>query len=141
MRACRLALIGIASFAVFVPLAAPATKAESCRTRTRALVIDLDNRRHARVLDHAWDAIRAGESRFLHIDREHARAHRRAALRGIPTRRGYDRDEYPPAATEEGGAGADIRYVKSAENRSAGSLMGRQIRGWCDGQRFRFETP
>lgn len=134
-------LIGIASFTAFVPLAAPATNVESCRTRTRVLVIDLDNRRHARILDHVWDAIRTGESKFLHIDREHARGHRRAALRGIPIRRGYDRDEYPPAATEEGGSGADIRYVRSAENRSAGSLMGRQIRGWCDGQRFRFENP
>lgn len=129
------------AFAAFVPLAAPATDAESCQTRTRALVIDLDNGRRARILDHVWDALRAGESKFLHIDREHAQAHRRASLRGIPTRPGYDRDEYPPAASEEGGAGADIRYVKSAENRSAGSLMGRQLRGWCGGQRFRFENP
>lgn len=141
MRASRLALIGTAAFTAFVPLASPATKADSCQTRTRALVIDLDNQRHARILDHAWDAIEAGEKKFLHIDCEHAKAHRRASLRGIPTRQGYDRDEYPPAASEEGGEGADIRYVKSAENRSAGSLMGRQLHGWCNGQRFRFENP
>lgn len=141
MRARRLALIGTAAFTAFVPLASPATKADSCQTRTRALVIELDNSRHARILDHAWDAIQTGEKKFLHIDRDHAQAHRRVSLRGIPTREGYDRDEYPPAASEEGGAGADIRYVKSAENRSAGSIMGRQLRGWCDGQRFRFEYP
>jgi len=30
-------------------------------------------------------------------------------LRGIPTKKGFDRDEYPPAMSDEGGKGADVR--------------------------------
>jgi hypothetical protein len=44
-------------------------------------------------------------------------------LKGIPTKPGYDRDEYPPAMSDEGATGANVRYVLSAENRSAGSVM------------------
>lgn len=137
----RVGMLAVALFVATVPFASSASFAEGCRTRSAAVVIDLDNRSHARILDHVWDAIRVGHPTFLHIDREQAQAHRRVSLRGIPTRRGYDRDEYPPAASREGGRGADVRYVRSAENRSAGSVMGRQLRGWCDGQRFRFERP
>jgi Deoxyribonuclease NucA/NucB len=38
--------------------------------------------------------------------------------------------------SDEGGKGADVRYVKSSENRSAGSRMGLQLRAYCNGQRF-----
>ena len=46
------------------------------------------------------------------------------ALQGIPTRSGFDRDEYPPAVAREGGKGAHVRYVRSSENRSAGPTWG-----------------
>lgn len=105
----------------------------------RCVSVDLDNQRHAHVLDHAWDAIDAGHPAQLTIKRSEVKANRRASLRGIPTRPGYDRDEYPPAVSDEGGAGADVRYVASVENRSAGSLMGRQLRARPDGSCFRLE--
>jgi hypothetical protein len=54
-------------------------------------------------------------------------------------KRGYDRDEYPPAISDEGGKGADVRYVRSAENRSAGSVMRYQLAPYCNEQRFIFE--
>jgi hypothetical protein len=57
----------------------------------------------------------------------------------IPTKRGYDRDEYSPAMSDEGGKGADVRYVLSAENRSAGSVMRFQLAPYCNEQRFIFE--
>jgi hypothetical protein len=34
-------------------------------------------------------------------------ANRRESLRGIPTKKGYDRDEYPPAMTDEGQEGCE----------------------------------
>ena len=40
----------------------------------------------------------------------------RKYYRGIPTKKGFDRDEYPPAMSDEGGKGADVRYVRRAEN-------------------------
>ena len=60
----------------------------------------------------------------------------RAALAGIPTRLGVDRDEYPMAMTLEGGAGADVRYVNSLDNQLAGSEVGRQLRGYPNGTQF-----
>ena len=65
--------------------------------------------------------------RVFHIDRAGADENRRQALQGIPTRSGYDRDEYPPAVAREGGKGADVRYVRSSENRSAGAYMGNKL--------------
>jgi hypothetical protein len=64
---------------------------------------------------------------------------RRASPEGIPTKPRYDRDEYPPAMSDEGGNGADVRYVRSAENRSAGSVMRFQLARYCNEQRFIFE--
>src|SRR5215208_2313260 len=34
--------------------------------------------------------------------------------------------------SDERGKGADVRYVRSAENRSAGSVMSRQFAPYCD---------
>jgi hypothetical protein len=64
-----------------------------------------------------------GQPRVPHVRRYEATANRRASLRGIPTKPGYDRDEYPPAMSDEGGKGADVRYVVSADNQSAGSVL------------------
>jgi hypothetical protein len=41
--------------------------------------------------------------------------------------------------SDEGGQGADVRYVLSAENRSAGSVMRYQLAPYCNEQRFIFE--
>jgi hypothetical protein len=60
-------------------------------------------------------------------------------LAGISTKPGYDRDEYPPAMSDEGGKGADVHYVVRRENQSAGSVMRRQLAPFCNEQRFIFE--
>ena len=81
---------------------------------------------------------------ILHIDRKHADEHRAESTDDLPTKRGYDRDEYPPAMSREGGESADVRHVKSRENRAAGASMGGQFRGYCNGQAFRLklgQTP
>jgi hypothetical protein len=95
--------------------------------------------RRGHILDHAFDARRQGHPRVLRIRRYEGPANRRASLRGIPTKRGYDRDEYPPAMSDEGGKGADVRYVLSAENRSAGSVMRFQLAPYCNEQKFILE--
>jgi hypothetical protein len=41
--------------------------------------------------------------------------------------------------SDEGGKGADVRYVLSAENRSAGSVMSHELAPYCNEQRFSFE--
>jgi hypothetical protein len=83
------------------------------------------------------------------LNRRGADARRERLLRGIPTRDGFDRDEYPPAVGRGKGRGlergrhprgwkADVRYVDSHENESHGSVLGIKLRRFCDGTRFRY---
>lgn len=104
-------------------------------------VVRLPASRYPHIADHVRDAI-AGRTqngrawpRVLRINRRGADERRDKLLRGIPTRPGFDRDEFPPAMARTTVA-ADVRYVESSENRSAGSVMGRQLSEWCDGTRF-----
>jgi filamentous hemagglutinin len=48
-----------------------------------------------------------------------------------------DRDEWPPAMFEEGGAGSGGRGVTSADNRGAGASIGNQCHVYTDGSRVR----
>lgn len=115
--------------------------AETCITvgGPGGVYVNLDDETNRETISHERDAVRNGSARILHWDPADAVAHRAASLRGVPTRPGFDRDEYPPAATQEGGAGADVRYISPADNRSAGSRMGAQMRAFCPGQAFILE--
>jgi hypothetical protein len=112
----------------------------ACRRLRGVLVVPISRARYPYTADHVVDAIATGEPRILHIHRAGANANRDASLRGIPTRAGYDRDEYPPAVSREGGSGADVRYVPSSDNRGAGTVMGERLSPYCDGQRFRLRV-
>jgi glycosyltransferase involved in cell wall biosynthesis len=46
--------------------------------------------------------------------------------------------DLPSAAATREGWKADVRYVPSGENRSHGSVLGIQLRRFCDGTRFRY---
>ncbi|MGC3932149.1 NucA/NucB deoxyribonuclease domain-containing protein [Pseudomonas atacamensis] len=39
-------------------------------------------------------------------------------MRGIETKPGLDRDEYPPAMFQEGGQEASVRHITAGDNRS-----------------------
>ena len=82
---------------------------------------------------HILDAQAAGHPAVLTLDRTGRPARRRAALRGIPTQPGLDRDEYPPAVFAEGGAGSSVRHIPRSDNRSAGGQMSVQLRGAPNG--------
>lgn len=134
-----LVLVIVAAAFMFGLLAGP-SGAQGCRTVTgpgdSGVFVNLNNETSSETIVHTKAAIVAGQPRLLHWDPADADAHRRASLRGIPTRPGFDRDEYPPASSLEGGAGADVRYVPSSDNRSAGSRLGRVMSGYCAGQAF-----
>lgn len=83
------------------------------------------------------------------LNRRGADTRRDRLLRDIPTRAGFDRDEYPAAVGRGKGKGlergsdprgwkADMRYVPSSENRSHGATLGSRLAGLCDGTRFRY---
>jgi len=126
--------------AVLAALGAGAVGTQIAADNSTCKVVDLDNGRHARILDHAHDAVGRGLPERLTIDRRGASGNRGLSLRGVPTRAGFDRDEYPPAIADEGGKGASVRYVGSSENRSAGARIGNELRGLPEGACFRYEA-
>lgn len=72
----------------------------------------------------------------LAVDRANTAARRSEALHGVPTRPGLDRDEFPPAVTRQGGAGARVAHINPGDNRAAGASLRNAISGLDDGQRF-----
>ncbi|HET9657706.1 MAG TPA: helix-turn-helix domain-containing protein, partial [Kineosporiaceae bacterium] len=109
---------------------------------TPVVVVPLSAADHPSVVQHVRDAIGAGHPAVLTLDRDETRRRRRRrhARARIAARDGYDRDEYPPASTWEGGAGASVRHVPLRENRGAGSVMRIYLRPYPDGTRFRMDT-
>ena len=59
--------------------------------------------RFGELADHYSDAIAAGQPRLLTTGYTGAALRRRDSLSGIPTKLGFDRDEYPFAMTRQGG--------------------------------------
>ncbi len=91
--------------------------------------VSVSRSRHPESAAHIDEAQAAGQPSVLTVDRGGAKANRRQSLKGHKTTPGNDRDEYPPAMFEEGGAGASVKPVKSGDNRGAGSCIGHQC---CD---------
>jgi hypothetical protein len=94
-------------------------------------------------------ALRKSWARTLVLNRDGATERRARLLPGVATKRGYDRDEYPPAVGRGTGKGltkgadpvgwrADVKLVSSKENRSHGSVMGLKLRRFCSGTKFRY---
>lgn len=158
----RIVLYALASWiaATTIALAVGGAVAQTpCQTGPKdpaGIFVNLDDVRNAETIQHARASVARGQPRVLHWAPGQQETHRDASLRGFPIwsrlpldRRkqidpehytlSHDRDEYPPAASEEGGAGADVAYILSADNRSAGSRMGNQMEPYCDGTRFLLE--
>jgi hypothetical protein len=87
---------------------------------------------------HIGAAILVGESSICTIDRDGADANRSASLSGIPTKDGYDRDEWPMAMCDEGGKGASVAYVELSDNRGSGSWVGNALADYPNGTRVKF---
>ncbi len=142
------ALLGVAP----APAAASTASGDAPRTCVRPKAtqrIAFSAERYPTIRRHVLDAIDAGWPRTLVINRTGADARRDQLLEGVPTRPGFDRDEYPPAVGRGRGRGlvrgvsprgwmASIMYVPSSENRSHGSSLGSQLRRFCNGTRFRY---
>ncbi|MBY9078259.1 DNA-entry nuclease [Paenibacillus sp. HN-1] len=91
--------------------------------------------------NHIQKAIKRGEPNVCTIDRDGAEENRKESLKGVPAKKRYDRDEWPMAMCKEGGSGADIAYIKPADNRGAGSWIGNQLEKYPDGTRVEFIFP
>lgn len=141
--ALALLLVLLLAAVAFGYLAGPSGAQSGCRTVTgpgdSGVFVNLNNESSPQSIDHIRDALTHGQPRILHWEPASADAHRHASLRGIKKVPGKDLDEYPPASTHEGGAGADIRPIDPSDNRSSGNRLGLVMRPYCAGQAFILE--
>ncbi|MFP3876041.1 NucA/NucB deoxyribonuclease domain-containing protein [Bacillus paralicheniformis] len=88
---------------------------------------------------HIRKAIKKGHSKICTIDRDGADERRKESLKDVPSKSGYDRDEWPMAMCEEGGTGASVEYISPSDNRGAGSWVGNQVSDYPDGTKILFK--
>jgi len=103
-------------------------------------VLTLDRSVYPQAFGHISDAIKAGHPSIITIQRAMAVQNRRDSLRGIPTKKGFDRDEYPMAMMGEGGKGASVRYINPKDNQGAGSSVGHALTNLPDGTKIKIEV-
>ncbi|MCB0967503.1 MAG: hypothetical protein KDB37_11765 [Ilumatobacter sp.] len=117
------------------PLGVTARLSDTSRVCRLNRVVCVSTSRYGAAGTHVADAQRSGAARILRIDRAGASARRDSALSGLPTRLGFDRDEYPFAVSSQR-RGLSIRYIDPASNRSLGWFVGQQLSPLPDGARF-----
>lgn len=100
--------------------------------------LEFPSAKYPETAQHIKEAIAAGESSVCTIDREGAEQNRELSLKGIPTKKGKDRDEWPMAMCSEGGKGANVKYIAPKDNRGAGSWVSHQLEVFKDGTRVGF---
>ena len=101
--------------------------------------VNISRSKYPESAAHIEDAQAAGHPEVLTIDRGGADANRAASLKDHPVVPDKQRDEYPPAMFEEGGAGASVRPITPRDNMGAGACIGNQCRGLSDGDKVRIK--
>jgi hypothetical protein len=110
-------------------------------------------KKYPNIRAHVLEAIASGWPKVMVINRKGAPERRNRLRDLLPTKSGFDRDEYPAAigrgkadgaswsliaGTDPLGWIADIAYVPSSESRSHRSSLGAKLRRLCNGTRFRY---
>jgi hypothetical protein len=111
--------------------------AAGCERPDKVIDVGFSKTKYAHIAAHARRAIREGWPEVLVLNRKGADQRRNQALEGVPTKSGYDRDEYPPAVGRKNWH-TNVSLVRSSENRRHGSTLGAKLRPYCDGSRFRY---
>ena len=135
------------------PSPRPASSVSGCVRTKLVQRLRFSSVRYPNIKAHTLAAIAKGWPRVMVLNRRGAPARRDRLLADIPTKTGFDRDEYPaavgrgrPNGRQRGlvrginplGWMADVQYVPSSENRSHGSSLGAKLRRFCDGTRFAY---
>ncbi len=94
---------------------------------THDIVATIKRSDYPETTKHIEEAIAKGHPEIVTVDRLTASANRKASLDGIPTKKGFDRDEWPMAMFKEGGSGASVKYINPSDNRGAGSAIGNAL--------------
>lgn len=114
-----------------------ATVASDCERPSEVVRIVFSKASYPHITKHIKKSWRLGYRKVLRINRPGADERRDKALAGIPTKDGFDRDEAPAAVLRKRWR-ADVAYVPSSENRSAGASLGNQISPYCNGVRVKY---
>jgi RHS repeat-associated protein len=72
---------------------------------------------------HNGDALQGKKILVQRLSSADASINRSESLKGIPTKKGFDRDESPPASISAGGVGASVRYINPSDNRRHGRAL------------------
>lgn len=120
------------------PVKPPNTEPVTTVSTEGAVQLEFPADKYPETGQHIKDAISAGAPAVCTIDRDGAEENRKESLAGVPTKKGYDRDEWPMAMCSEGGSGANIEYITPKDNRGAGSWVGNQLEEYPDGTRVEF---
>ncbi len=132
------------------PASNPTPNSEAgCQRPSGVQNIGFSATKYRNIRRHFLEALRSGWPATLVLKRSGASERRDRLLIGVSTRKGYDRDEYPPAVGRGVGAGlmrgvnpvgwmASVMLIPSSENRSHGAVMGAKLRGLCSGTKFRY---
>jgi hypothetical protein len=96
----------------------------------------IDSNKYPESAQHIEDAVQSGHPDILTVDRANASNNRKNSLKGIETKPGKDRDEYPPAMFSECGNGASVRHINSSDNRGSGACFGAQCKDVKDGEKI-----
>jgi len=132
-------ILALGAYYFDIDLSSKTDDIESSTKADYTLVFPVD--RYPETAMHIQNAIRSGHSAICTIDRTGAEDNRSESLKGIPTKKGFDRDEWPMAMCTEGGVNADIEYISPKDNRGAGSWVGNQLEDYPDGSRVEFIIP
>jgi hypothetical protein len=139
--------------AVLPPSSTSAGNPSGCKRAKTVQRLVFSRSRYPNIRAHYLRAIAKGWPKVMVLNRRGADARRDRLLQGIPTKPGFDRDEYPAAVGRGKANGlsdaltrgiapigwmADVEYVPSSENRSHGSSLGAKLRRLCNGTRFRY---
>ena len=110
------------------------------RTITKPKLVTVSAKKHPEAAKHITDAQKAGMPKTLTVNRKGTNSNRKEALKGTRKTKGKDRDEYPPAVSNEGGKGASVRTINRKDNRGSGATIGNQIRDVKDGEKIRVKV-
>ncbi|MES5853284.1 DNA-entry nuclease [Bacillus cereus group sp. MG68] len=140
LKGIIISIIAILSILVAVYEVLVPEEASVKKTNTYDQVLEFPKGRYPETGKHITDAIKEGHSEVCTIDRGGAADRRKLSLAPYPSKKGYDRDEWPMAMCKEGGKGAHIEYISPADNRGAGSWVGNKLDKYPDGTRVKFEV-
>jgi hypothetical protein len=135
------ALASAARGAIAKRAAVPPPMAFGKRAYGKPRDVVIQRSKHPQAAAHIEHAQKNGQPSILHIDRGGAAKRRPQAIGTVNRDRKpapkYQRDEYPPAFTKEGGANSNVRWIRQKDNAGAGSTMRWQTHDLPDGSKIR----